>query len=43
MYKLYFDRNNNDVQAFALQQMGQKRRGQYDDGVPRIPIQSPSP
>jgi hypothetical protein len=43
MYKLYFDRYNNDVQAFALQQMGQKRRGQYDDGVPRIPIQSPSP
>jgi len=43
MYKLYFDRYNNDVQAFALQQMGQKRRGQYEDGVPRIPIQSPSP
>lgn len=43
MYKLYFDRYTNDVQAFALQQMGQKRRGQYDDGVPRIPIQSPSP
>ena len=43
MYKLYLDRYNEDVQAFALQQMGQKRRGQYEDGVPRIPIQSPSP
>ena len=33
---------NEEVQAFALQQMGQRRRGQYEDGVPRIQISSPS-
>jgi len=43
LYKAYFDKYNEDVQAFALQQMGQRRRGQYEEGVPRIPIQSPSP
>ena len=43
MYKLYFDKYNEEVQAFALQQMGRRRRGEYDDGVPRIKIDSPSP
>jgi len=43
MYKLYKEKYNEELQAFALQQMGQRRRGQYDDGVPRIPIASPSP
>ena len=43
MYKLYLDKYNKEVQAFGLQQMGQRRRGQYEEGVPRIPIQSPSP
>jgi hypothetical protein len=43
LYKVYFDKYNEDVQAFALQQMGQRRRGQYEEGVPRLPIQSPSP
>ena len=43
MYKTYLDKYNEEVQAFGLQQMGQRRRGQYEEGVPRIPIQSPSP
>ena len=43
LYKVYLDKYNEDVQAFALQQMGQRRRGQYEEGVPRLPIQSPSP
>ena len=43
LYKVYFQKYNEDVQAFAVQQMGQRRRGQYEEGVPRIPIQSPSP
>tara|TARA_R100000426_G_C4795010_1_gene100233 strand:- start:55 stop:708 length:654 start_codon:yes stop_codon:yes gene_type:complete len=42
LYKVYFDKYNEEVQAFALQQMGQRRRGQYEDGVPRIPITSTS-
>ena len=42
LYKVYFDKYNEEVQAFALQQMGQRRRGQYEDGVPRIQISSPS-
>jgi hypothetical protein len=43
MYKLYSDKYNEEVQAFALQQMGRRRRGEYDDGVPRIQVPSPSP
>ena len=43
LYKIYFQKYNEDVQAFAVQQMGQRRRGQYEDGVPRIPVPSPSP
>ena len=43
LYKVYFQKYNEDVQAFAVQQMGQRRRGQYEDGVPRIPVPSPSP
>ena len=43
MYKMYLEKYNEDVKAFAMQQMGQRRRGQYEDGVPRLPIQSPSP
>jgi hypothetical protein len=38
MYKLYLDKYNE-----STQQMGNRRRGQYEEGVPRIPIQSPSP
>ena len=43
MYKLYLDKYNEEVQAFGLQQMGQRRRGQYEEGVPRVQIPSPSP
>tara|TARA_R100000353_G_scaffold11325_1_gene12091 strand:- start:38 stop:688 length:651 start_codon:yes stop_codon:yes gene_type:complete len=43
MYKLYLDKYNESTQGFAMQQMGSRRRGQYEEGVPRIPIQSPSP
>ena len=43
LYKLYSDRYNQSIQAFALQQMGRRRRGEYDSGVPRIKIPSPSP
>jgi hypothetical protein len=43
LYKLYSDRYNQSIQAFALQQMGRRRRGEYDSGVPRVVIPSPSP
>ena len=43
MYKLYLDKYNESTQGFAMQQMGNRRRGQYEEGVPRIPVQSPSP
>jgi len=43
MYNLYEKKYNEEVQNFALQQMGRRRRAEYDDGVPRIKIPSPSP
>jgi len=43
MYKLYSDKYNEQVQQFALQQMGRRRRDEYTDGVPRIKVPSPSP
>jgi len=43
MYKLYSDKYNEEIQSFALQQMGRRRRGEYDDGVPRVKVPSPSP
>jgi len=43
MYKTYFDKYNLSIQDFALQQMGRRRRGEYDSGVPRVKIPSPSP
>ena len=43
MYKLYKDKYNEEIQAFALQQMGRRRRAEFDDGVPRIKVPSPSP
>jgi len=43
LYKLYSGRYNQSIQAFGLQQMGRRRRGEYDSGVPRIKIPSPSP
>ena len=43
MYNLYKTKYNEEIEAFALQQMGRRRRAEYDDGVPRVRIPSPSP
>ena len=43
MYNLYKSKYDDSIQAFALQQMGRRRRGEYDDGVPRVKVASPSP
>jgi hypothetical protein len=43
MYNLYEKKYNEEIQNFALQQMGRRRRAEYDDGVPRVKIPSPSP
>ena len=43
MYNLYKSKYNESVQNFALQQMGRRRRAEYDDGVPRVQVPSPSP
>ena len=43
LYNLYNSKYNEEIQNFALQQMGRRRRGEYDDGVPRIKVSSPSP
>jgi hypothetical protein len=43
MYNLYEKKYNEEVQNFALQQMGRRRRSESDDGVPRVVVPSPSP
>ena len=43
LYNLYKSKYNEEVQAFAIQQMGRRRRAEYDEGVPRIKVDSPSP
>ena len=43
LYNLYKGKYNEELQNFALQQMGRRRRGEYTDGVPRIKVDSPSP
>ena len=43
MYNLYKSKYNEQMQNFALQQMGRRRKDEYTDGVPRIKIDSPSP
>ena len=43
MYNLYKSKYNEEIQDFALQQMGRRRRGEYDDGVPRIQVSSSLP
>jgi hypothetical protein len=43
MYNLYKTKYDTEVQAFAVQQMGRRRRSEYDSGVPRIKVESPSP
>lgn len=43
MYKLYSDKYNVAMQGFALEQVGRRRRDEYQDGTPRIIVQAPSP
>lgn len=43
MYTLYKTKYDEEVQSFALQQMGRRRRDEYTDGVPRVQVPSPSP
>jgi hypothetical protein len=43
MYKLYSDKYNVAMQGFALEQVGRRRRDEYQDGTPRILVQAPSP
>jgi hypothetical protein len=43
LYNLYQTKYNEEVQNFALQQMGRRRRAEFDDGVPRMVVPSPSP
>ena len=43
LYNLYKSKYDEEIQNFALQQMGRRRRGEYDDGVPRLKVASPSP
>jgi len=43
MYKLYETKYNEEIKSFALQQMGRRRRAEFDDGVPRMVVPSPSP
>src|SRR6056300_741569 len=43
MYNLYEKKYTEEVQNFALQQMGRRRRSESDDGVPRIQVPSPTP
>ena len=43
LYNLYKSKYDEEIQNFALQQMGRRRRGEYSDGVPRVKVPSPSP
>ena len=43
LYNLYKSKYNEEIQNFALQQMGRRRRAEFDDGVPRVVVPSPSP
>ena len=43
LYNLYRQRYDESMQAFAVQQMGRRRRGEFEDGVPRLKVESQSP
>ena len=43
MYNTSKTKYDEEVQSFALQQMGRRRRAEFDDGVPRVVVPSPSP
>lgn len=43
MYNAAKTKYDEDIQGFALQQMGKRRRAEYDDGTTRIVVPAPSP
>jgi len=43
MLTLYENKYKQEVQKFAGVQIGRRRRDDYTDGEPRIPVQSPAP
>ena len=43
MLTLYENRYKTELQKFAAMQIGRRRRDDYTDGEPRIPVQSPTP
>jgi hypothetical protein len=43
MLTYYEQRYNNEIEKFAMEQIGRRRRDDYDDGTIRLYIDSPSP
>ena len=43
MLTYYEQRYNNEIEKFAMEQIGRRRRDDYTDGEPRIPVNSPAP
>jgi len=43
MLTLYENKYKQEVQRFASEQVGRRRRDDYTDGTVRIPIPSPNP
>ena len=43
MLTYYEQRYNNEIEKFAIEQVGRRRRDDYDDGTIRLYIDSPSP
>ena len=43
MLTLYEQRYTKEIEKFAIEQVGRRRRDDYDDGAIRIRIDSPSP
>ena len=43
MLQLYEQKYQTEAQKFGGEQMGRRRRDDYTDGEPRIPVQSPAP
>jgi len=43
MLQLYEQKYQTEIQKFGGEQIGRRRRDDYTDGEPRIPVQSPAP
>ena len=43
MLQLYEQKYQTEVQKFGAEQIGRRRRDDYTDGEPRIPVNVPSP